>query len=149
MITYFIYLKTNYRYDHLFAHRTSLHNLTLIHCCLNMCRRQEKVIFFLPRIKKSTKTTQIKICNKFLMHFFPSDRKVTNHILVWKNMKNPSTALRFFTPKKLKYAILVKEDRKVTEVFIFGRMGCYCRFIKMILKLLKYCQNDIKMVSNA
>ena len=48
------------------------------------------------------------------MLFFPSDRKKTNQILVGKNMKIPSTALIFLTPKKLKYAILFNEDGKGT-----------------------------------
>ena len=48
------------------------------------------------------------------MLFFPSDRKVTNQILVGKNMKRPSTALRFLTSKKLKCAILFSEDGKET-----------------------------------
>ena len=42
------------------------------------------------------------------MHFFPSDRKVTNYKNI--GMEKPSTALRFLTPKKLKYAILFNED---------------------------------------
>ena len=48
------------------------------------------------------------------MLFFPSDRKVTNQILVGKNMRRPSSALGFLTPKKLKYAILFTEDGKGT-----------------------------------
>ena len=48
------------------------------------------------------------------MLFFPSDRKVTNQILVEKNRKRASTALRFLTQKKLKYAILFNEDGKGT-----------------------------------
>ena len=56
----------------------------------------------------------IVICYKLLMLFFPSDRKVTNQNLVGKNMKRPSTALRFLAPKKLKYAILFNEDGKGT-----------------------------------
>ena len=48
------------------------------------------------------------------MLFFPSDRKVTNQILVGKNIKRPSTTMGFVTPKKLKYAILFNKDRKVT-----------------------------------
>ena len=48
------------------------------------------------------------------MLFFPSDRKETNQVLVGKNMKKPSTALRFLIPKKLKYGILFNEDRKGT-----------------------------------
>ena len=43
------------------------------------------------------------------MHFFQSDKKVTNQILVGKSMKRPSTALRFITAKKLKYAIFLNE----------------------------------------
>ena len=48
------------------------------------------------------------------MLFFPSVRKVTNQNLVGKNMKRPLTALRFLTPKKLKYTILFDEDGKGT-----------------------------------
>ena len=48
------------------------------------------------------------------MLFFPSDRKETNQILVGKNMKIPSTALIFLTPKKLKYEILFNEDGEGT-----------------------------------
>ena len=48
------------------------------------------------------------------MLFFPSDRKVTNQILVGKNIKRPSSALRFLAPKKLQYAILFNEDGKGT-----------------------------------
>ena len=48
------------------------------------------------------------------MLFFPSDRKETNQILVGKNMKIPSTAFRFLTLKKLKYAVLFNEDGKGT-----------------------------------
>ena len=44
------------------------------------------------------------------MLFFPSDSKVTNQIVVVKNMKRPSNALRFLTPKKLKYAIIFNEN---------------------------------------
>ena len=45
MVNYTFYLskdKIQYRYDHLFAHRTSLHNHTLIHCRFNMTRKQDK-----------------------------------------------------------------------------------------------------------
>ena len=72
-------------------------------------------------------------------------------MLVWKNMKRLSTALRFVTPKKLKYAILCNEDRKMTRFFISRRLKSYRRFIKIkiILKPLKYCQNDPKMAWNA
>ena len=49
------------------------------------------------------------------MHFFPLDRKVTIQILARKeNMKRPSTALRFLTPKKIKYMVLFNKDMKVT-----------------------------------
>ena len=48
------------------------------------------------------------------MLFFPSERKVTNQIVVEKNMKGPAIALRFLTPKKLKYAVLFNEDGKGT-----------------------------------
>ena len=48
------------------------------------------------------------------MLFFPSDRKETNQILLGKNMKIPSIALRYLTPKKLKYGILFNEDGKGT-----------------------------------
>ena len=34
--------KIQYRYDHLFAHRMSLHKHTLMHCCFNMRRKQDK-----------------------------------------------------------------------------------------------------------
>ena len=42
--------------------------------------------FFLTFIKESTQTTQLDcdMLYKLLMHFFPSDRKVTNQILVSK-----------------------------------------------------------------
>ena len=36
--------KIQYQYDHLFAHCTSLHNHTLIHCRFNMSRKQDKVL---------------------------------------------------------------------------------------------------------
>ena len=53
------------------------------------------------------------------MLFFRSDRKVTNQILVGKNMKRPSTALRFLTLKKVsKYTILFNGDGKGTLFFI-------------------------------
>ena len=52
------------------------------------------------------------------MLFFPSDRKVTNQNFVGKNMKRSSTALRFLTLKKLKYAIHFNEDGKGTKFFI-------------------------------
>ena len=48
------------------------------------------------------------------MLFFPSDRKETNSNLGRENMKIPSTALRFLTPEKLKFAILFTEDGKGT-----------------------------------
>ena len=48
------------------------------------------------------------------MLFFPSDRKVTNKMFVGKNMKRPSTAMIFLTPKKLKYAILFNKGGKGT-----------------------------------
>ena len=34
--------KIQYWYDHFFAHRTKLHNRTLIHCRFNMSRKQDK-----------------------------------------------------------------------------------------------------------
>ena len=66
-------------------------------------------------------------------------------------MKRPSTAMRFLTPKKLKYALLFNEDEKVLQFFISWRLKCYCRFIKLqiIFKFLKYCQNDTKMAWKA
>ena len=45
IINYTFYLskdKILYRYDHLFAHLMSLHNLTLIHCGFNMSWKQDK-----------------------------------------------------------------------------------------------------------
>ena len=54
------------------------------------------------------------ICYKFLMHFFLSDRKEINQISVGKNMKIPTTALRYLTPKKMKYGLLFNEDGKGT-----------------------------------
>ena len=48
------------------------------------------------------------------MLFFPSDTKVTNQMLVGKNMTTPSTALRFLPPKTLKYAKIFNEDGKGT-----------------------------------
>ena len=45
IVNYTFYLskdKIQFRYDHLFAHRTGLHNHTLIHCCFNMSRKQDK-----------------------------------------------------------------------------------------------------------
>ena len=44
-VSYTFYLfkdKIQYRYDHLFAHRPSLHNHTLINCRFNMDRKQNK-----------------------------------------------------------------------------------------------------------
>ena len=77
------------------------------------------------------------------MLFFPSDRKVTNQNLVWKSMKRPSTALRFLTAKKLKYAILFNEIWERDILLHFWRLKCYCPIIKIkiIIKLRKYCQN--------
>ena len=58
---------------------------------------------------------KLVICYMLRMLFFPSDRKETNQILVGKKtMKILSTALRFLTPKKLKYAIFFNEDGKGT-----------------------------------
>ena len=45
IVNYTFYLskgKIPYRYDHLFAYRTSLHDHTLIHCCFNMNRKPNK-----------------------------------------------------------------------------------------------------------
>ena len=45
IVKYDFYLskeKIQYRYDHLFAHRKSSNNHTLIHCRLNMSRKQNK-----------------------------------------------------------------------------------------------------------
>ena len=45
IVNYTFYLskgKIQYRYDHLFAHRTNLHNHTLIHCRFNMSRKPDK-----------------------------------------------------------------------------------------------------------
>ena len=97
--------------------------------------------FFFNLIKNQPKQlSKLVICNKLLVHFFPSDRKVTNQVLLRKTMKRPSTALKFLKPKKLKYAILLNEDGKVTNS---GYLKCNCRFIKikLIIKLRKYCQN--------
>ena len=66
------------------------------------------------------------------MLFFPSDRKETNQILVGKNMTRPSIALRFLTPKKLKYTILFNED---------GERDIILRFLKVEV-LLQIYQNQ-------
>ena len=45
IVYYTFYLskdKIQYRYDHLFAHRTSLNNPNRIHCRFNMSRKQDK-----------------------------------------------------------------------------------------------------------
>ena len=55
---------------------------------------------------------------KLLMLFSSSDIKETNQILEGKNMKPPTIALRFLTPRKLKNAILFNEDGKGTLFFI-------------------------------
>ena len=78
------------------------------------------------------------------MRFFPSDKKVTNQILVRKNITSPSTALRFLTTKKLKYAMFFNEAGKVTQFFISCRMKCYRRFIK--IKITLKFVNIVKMV---
>ena len=75
------------------------------------------------------------------MRFFQSERNVTNQSLVRKNMKRPSPAKIFLTPKKLRIAIFFNEDGgKIT--ILEGCSKCYYQFInvKIILRFRKYCQ---------
>ena len=47
MVKFTFYLskdKIQYRHDHLFAHRTRLHNHTMIHCRFNMSRKQDNIL---------------------------------------------------------------------------------------------------------
>ena len=63
-------------------------------------------------------------------------------------MKKPSTAMRFLTPKKLRYAIFFNNDRESDSILHFLKIKALLPNynIKIILILCKYCQNGTKTV---
>ena len=73
IVNYTFYLsktKIQYRYNHLFTHLTSLHYHTLIHCCFNMSRKQDKIpdnsgVYF-DSTYKSSSSSKYHIWRSFL-----------------------------------------------------------------------------------